>query len=221
MKEFIVVIEDEEDILELLEYSLKKEGYDVEGFLGTTHVLQLLNEQHVDLLLVDRNLPGVEGSEFVAMLRQKGIQIPVIFLTAKTEEHHKLEGFERGADDYITKPFSIAEVMMRIKAVLKRTTPPKATLSHRDIIVDMTEQEVWVNERLVELTRKEFDLLCELIRNKNHVLSRESILEKVWGDESFQDRTVDVAIKRLKEKIDPERHKNYIISVRGIGYRLC
>ncbi|MEF3192427.1 MAG: response regulator transcription factor [Campylobacterales bacterium] len=221
MSAIIVVIEDEEDILELLEYNLKKEGYDVVGFLSTQNVEKMLADEPVDLMIVDRNLPGVEGSEFVASLRAKGIQVPVIFLSAKGEEHHKIEGFNRGGDDYMTKPFSLQELMARVRAILKRSAAAPELLSHRDIVIDLVRHQVTVDGEEVELTKKEFDLLCELVRNKNSVLDRDVLLERVWGfDEVYQNRTVDVAIKRLKEKIDPLRQKNYIQSVRGIGYKL-
>ncbi len=222
MKEFIVVVEDELDLLELLEYNLTKEGYDVEGFLEPSRVEELLSGEHVDLLIMDRNLPHIEGVEFVKNLRKKGFQTPVIFLTAKTEDFHKVEGFEAGADDYIVKPFNVAELLLRIKAVLKRTSVKKDTLQHKDIVMIIDSQQVFVGDNEVSLTKLEFNLLCELIKNKNIVLGRETLLSTVWRDEDiFQDRTVDVAIKRLKEKIDPLKNKNYITSVRGVGYKLC
>lgn len=222
MKEFIVVVEDELDILELVEYSLKKEGYDVEGFLETSRVEELLSSEHVDLLIMDRNLPQVEGVEFVKTLRKKGFQTPVIFLTAKTDDTHKIEGFEAGADDYIVKPFNISELLLRVKAIIRRTSNKKETLQHKDIVMILDSQQVFIGDKEVFLTKLEFNLLSELIKNKNIVLSRDTLLSSVWRDEEmYQDRTVDVAIKRLKEKIDPDKTKNYINSVRGVGYKLC
>jgi len=222
MKEFIVLVEDELDILELVEYSLKKEGYDVEGFLDASRVEELLKTEHVDLLIMDRNLPQVEGVEFVKNLRKKGFQTPVIFLTAKTEDSHKIEGLEAGADDYIIKPFNVSELLLRVKAVIRRTSNKKETLQHKDIIMMLDSQQVFIGDKEVSLTKLEFNLLCELIKNKNIVLSRDTLLSSVWHDEEiYQDRTVDVAVKRLKEKIDPDKTKNYINSVRGVGYKLC
>ncbi len=222
MKEFIVLVEDELDILELVEYSLKKEGYDVEGFLDTTRVEELLTNEHVDLLIMDRNLPHVEGVEFVKMLRKKGFQTPVIFLTAKTEDSHKIEGLEAGADDYIVKPFNVSELLLRVKALIRRTSNKKETLQHKDIVMMLDSQQVFIGDKEVSLTKLEFNLLSELIRNKNIVLSRDTLLSSVWHDEEiYQDRTVDVAVKRLKEKIDPDKTKNYVNSVRGVGYKLC
>ncbi len=222
MKEFIVVVEDELDILELIEYSLKKEGYDVEGFLDVSRVEELLSTEHVDLIIMDRNLPQTEGVEFIKSLRKKGFQTPVVFLTAKTEDSHKIEGLEAGADDYIVKPFNIKELTLRIKAVLRRTSIKKETLQYKDVVMLIDSQQVFVADKEIFLTKLEFNLLSELIKNKNIVLSREALLSSVWrDDETYQDRTVDVAVKRLKEKIDPDKTKNYINSVRGVGYKLC
>ncbi len=222
-KGLIVVIDDEEDILELLEYNLQKQGYDVVGFLNTENVERLLDEEEVDLMIVDRNLPGVEGSEFVKKIREKGCQVPVIFLTAKVDNQEKLEGFEKGGDDYITKPFNMNELILRMKAVLKRTNPvSQDVIQYRDIMINQLSKEVNIADQKVSLTRLELRLLLELIKNKNIVLSRDYLLEKVWQDESaFQEKTVNVAIKRLKEKIDPDKTKEYIKTVRGEGYTVC
>ncbi len=223
MEAMIVIVEDEEDILELLEYNLSKEGFDTIGFLNTKNVEQLLEEESVDLLMMDRNLPGMEGSEFVASLRDKGIQTPVIYLTAKGKENDVEEGFMRGGDDYITKPFNIKEVILRIKAVLKRTKrgSDDGKIAYRDILLNLASREVKVNGKNIELTKLEFNLLLALINNQNIVLDRDYLLEHVWGrDEFYQDRTVNVAINRLKEKIDPAKDKDYIRTVRGVGYTL-
>ncbi len=220
----IVIVEDEEDILELLEYNLQKEGYETIGFLNTKNVAQALEEENIDLLLMDRNLPGAEGSEFVAELRRKGVQTPVIYLSAKNKESDIEEGFERGADDYITKPFSPKEVALRVKAVLKRTKPSFSSenISYRDILMNPQSRQVKAGDLSVELTKLEFDLLATLIKNQNVVLDRDFLLEHVWGgDDVYQDKTVNVAINRLKEKIDPNKDKDYIKTVRGVGYTLC
>ncbi len=220
----IVIVEDEEDILELLEYNLQKEGYETIGFLNTKNVAQVLEEENIDLLLMDRNLPGAEGSEFVAELRRKGVQTPVIYLSAKNKESDIEEGFERGADDYITKPFSPKEVALRVKAVLKRTKPSFSSenISYRDILMNPQSRQVKAGDLSVELTKLEFDLLATLIKNQNVVLDRDFLLEHVWGgDDVYQDKTVNVAINRLKEKIDPNKDKDYIKTVRGVGYTLC
>jgi DNA-binding response OmpR family regulator len=224
MNALIVIVEDEEDILELIEYNLEKEGFETIGFLNTKNVEQILEEEKVDLLIMDRNLPGVEGSEFVASVRKRGIKVPVIYLTAKNRDSDIEEGFERGGDDYITKPFNMKELLLRIKAVLRRTKGDllEGQASYRDIVLNLNARTVQVDEKNIELTKLEFDLLYTLIKNHNVVLDRDYLLEHVWGsDEVYQDRTVNVAINRLKEKIDPSKEKEYIKTVRGIGYTLC
>lgn len=223
MNNLIVIVEDEEDILELIEYSLNKEGFETIGFLNTKNVKELLEEEKVDLIIMDRNLPGVEGSEFIAGLRKEGVHTPVIYLSAKNSDENIEEGFLSGGDDYITKPFNMKELLFRIKAVLKRTKPISALkeISYKDITLKLDSRTVLVDDKKIELTKLEFDLLLTLIQNQNIVLDRDYLLEHVWGnDEIYQDRTVNVAINRLKEKIDPTKEKEYIKSVRGVGYTL-
>ena len=218
----IVIVEDEEDLLELLEYNLQKEGYETIGFLNTKTVVQILEEEDIDLLIMDRNLPGVEGSEFVSALREDGVDVPVIFLSAKDADEDIEEGFLKGGDDYITKPFNMRELLLRVKSLLKRTSKRSTneTLAYRDLVLDNGSRTLSVAGKNVDVTKLEFDLLCEFIRNKNNVLERDYLLESVWGDsENYQYKTVNVAINRLKEKIDPDKTKEYIQTVRGVGYR--
>lgn len=220
----IVIVEDEEDLLELIEYNLTKEGFETIGFVNTKTVAQILEEEDIDLLIMDRNLPGVEGSEFVSKLRDDGIVTPVIFLSAKNSDSDIEEGFERGGDDYITKPFNMKELVLRVKSVLKRTSKKvsEGKIAYRDLLLDTSTRSVSVDGRDIDVTKLEFDLLYEFIINKNSVLDRDYLLENVWRDaENYQYRTVNVAINRLKEKIDPNKSKEYIQSVRGIGYKLC
>lgn len=220
----IVVVEDEEDLLELLEYNLSKEGYEVIGFLNTKNVEQILIEEDIDLLIMDRNLPNVEGSEFVEYLRKNEFTTPVIYLSAKNLDKEIEEGFLRGGDDYITKPFNMNELLLRIKALLRRTSKKNSNdiLTHRDLVLDKNSRTLSVDGRTVDITKLEFNLLCELIINKNNVLDRDYLLETVWEDaEEYQYKTVNVAINRLKEKIDPDKTKDYIQTVRGVGYKLC
>lgn len=224
MRALILIVEDEEDILELIEFHLSKEGFETMGFLNTKQVSKALEEESVDLILMDRNLPGAEGSEYVASLRQKGMTTPVIFISAKAKDEEIEEGFERGGDDYLTKPFRMRELILRVKAMLRRTQKNsyEGMLTHRDITLNLASRTVLIDTTPVELTKLEFDLLCALITNHNVVLDREYLLENVWGgDEIYQDRTVNVAINRLKEKIDPDKTKEYIKTVRGVGYTLC
>ena len=221
MESLIVVIDDEEDMLDLLEYNLTKAGYEVLGFLNTSKIEQLLNEENVDLLIVDRNLPGIEGSEFIKNLRLKGYNNSVIFLSAKTSMDEQLEGFEAGGDDYITKPFEINNLLARIKAVLKRTKKKADIYKFKDIFINLTNAEVLIGNKNVELTKLETNLLVEFIKNKNILLTRDYLLSAIWNDENSSEKTVNIAIKRLREKIDPTREKKYIKSIRGEGYMLC
>ncbi len=219
----IAIIEDEQDLLDILEYHLQKEGYETFAAISVKPIEKLLKEEEPDLMIVDRNLPGVEGSEFVQLLREQGINIPVIFLTAKVSDCEIEEGFLRGGDDYVTKPFNIKELLHRVRAVLRRSKPEESDeVVYRDIVIKPMSYEVFIEERKIDLTRLEFKLLLELVTHKNMVLSRDQLLERVWGDDGdYQDRTVNVAVNRLKEKIDPDKSKNYIKSIRGVGYQVC
>jgi DNA-binding response OmpR family regulator len=215
----IVVVEDEEDILDLIKFTLN--DYKVFTFSSTNGVKELLDKEEIDLIIMDRNLPGTEGSIFIQTLRDKGYNQPVIYLTAKDKEEDILQGFERGADDYITKPFSLEEFKARVKAVLKRTKKEIKVLKHRDIIFNIDTREVKIDGYTIDLTHLEKDLLLEFLKNVNKVMTREVLLENVWKD-SFdkQVKTVNVAVKRLKEKIDPFNEKEYIKTIRGEGYML-
>ena len=224
MEAKIVVVEDEEDLLELLEYNLSKEGFEVIGFLNTKTVEQILEEEEIDLLIMDRNLPGVEGSEFVAGLRKDGITTPVIYLSAKNSDFDIEEGFTRGGDDYMTKPFNMKELVLRVRAILRRTSNKIASqiMTFRDLTLDKNMRTLKVEDKLVEITKLEFDLLSEFINNQNRVLDRDYLLDNVWeSGEEYQYRTVNVAINRLKDKIDPDKSKDYIQTVRGVGYKIC
>jgi DNA-binding response OmpR family regulator len=194
------------------------------GFLNTKRVSEVLAEEKVDLILMDRNLPGTEGSEFVASLRRQGIDTPVIFISAKDKDSDIESGFERGGDDYLTKPFSMKELILRVKAILRRTqkVANEGTIIYRDISINPASRTVVIENNDIELTKLEFDLLYELINNQNIVLDRNYLLDNVWGtDDVYQDRTVNVAINRLKDKIDPDKTKDYLKTVRGVGYTLC
>lgn len=215
----IVVVEDEEDILDLIEYTLAKEGYEVIACKDTKNVRSILDEEDVSLLLMDRNLPGIEGSEFIAQIRKEGYDYPVIYLSAKDSNEDVLQGFERGGDDYITKPFDLNILKARIKAVLKRINKEIDLKKEGDILYDGAKKSFSIDGKEVALTKLEHDLLLLFFQNKETLLSREEILQEVWEDyENKQAKTVNVAIKRLKEKIDPTGEKNYITSVRGEGY---
>lgn len=216
----ILIVEDEEDILELLEYTLQKEGYETIGYLSVTDSLySIFDEEQIDLILMDRNLPGIEGTTFISDIKSRGYTSPVIYVTAKDKDEDILEGFENLADDYITKPFKIKELLARVKAVIKRTKKQVDILKVRDITYKQTNKSFDVDGKNIELTHLEKDLLLEFMKNKDILLSREYLLENVWKDSmDTQLKTVNVAIKRLKEKIDPKGKKEYIKAIRGEGY---
>jgi len=219
----IVVIEDESDILELIEYHLEKVGYSVMGFLSTDNVEQFLEEENPSLMIVDRNLPGVEGSEFVAQMRDIGYDIPVMFLTARDKESDLLEGFESGGDDYMTKPFSSKELLVRIEALLRRSGVTSSDkVKFRDMVLDLQRHTLHIDEKRIELTNLEFRLLHTFVKNSHQALDRDFLRDEVWGDDSatFHDKTINVAMNRLKKKIDPKGQKEYFSPVWGVGYKL-
>jgi len=218
----VLVVEDEQDILDLIEYTLSKEGYDVICCLDTSNVVALLDEEDVALILMDRNLPGVEGSLFIQDIREKGYVNPVIYLTAKDKDEDVLDGFERGGDDYITKPFNLNVLKARVKAVIKRTKKEIDILKARDIKYQANQKKFFIEDKDIPLTHLEHDLLLEFLKNQDVLLSRDTLLQNVWEDYiDVKSKTVNVAIKRLKEKIDPSGVKQYIKSVRGEGYIFC
>lgn len=215
----ILIIDDEIDICELLQYNLNAAGFNVVTFLDTKRVMQFLDEEEVDILIVDRNLKGIEGSNFVLTLRQKGYNEPVIFLTAKSSNKDKLDGFNSGGDDYITKPFEIDELIARINAILKRSKKQNTIYKFKDINVNLDTKEVKIKEDLKKLTRLEFNLLCEFIKNKHIILSRDYLISQIWQDENVNDKSVNIAIKRLRSKLG--KAGNYIKSIRSEGYKIC
>lgn len=223
MKQQILIVDDDNDILELLEYNLCAQGYDVLGFLSTKHVRSVLAEEKIDLIIMDRNLPDIEGSYYVEMLRSKNINTPVIILSAKDTKEEIKEGLTKGADDYITKPFDIEELILRVKAVLKRSGTESKELEedllYKDMKLDLNMHRVIIDEHEVSLTNLETALLQTLVANKGKVLDRDFLLKAVWKDTlNIHPKTVNVAIKRLKEKIDPFKEKEYIKTIRGVGY---
>ena len=216
----ILIIEDNEDLLELEEFYLMKEGYRVIALTSTNEAESIL-KQGIDLMLVDRTLPRVEGSEFVSYLRHKGVTTPVMFVSAKDTDKEIEEGFMCGGDDYLRKPFNMKELIYRVKAILRRTSSIEyERLTARDIVMDFNTRKTFIESNEVELTKLEFELLSLFIKNKNKALEREYLLQNVWNDnDATQKRTVNVTINRLKKKIDPHEDKGYIIPVRGIGYK--
>ncbi len=222
MNETILIVEDQEDILDLMEYALSKEGYDVITCVDTTNVKDILDEDNVSLILMDRNLPSMEGTKFIQSIRTLGYNQPVIYVSAKDSSENILEGFEHGGDDYITKPFNLNELKARVKALIKRTSKTLDIMKFKDIRYNSSNKIFSIDDKEIKLTHLEHDLLLEFMKNENVLLSREILLEKVWDNNlNKQVKTVNVAIKRLKERIDPDGSKNYIQAVRGEGYILC
>jgi len=219
----ILIVEDEEDILELLEYSLQKEGFETIGFLNVDNNLKkVLQEEDISLILMDRNLPGSEGTTFINEIKKEGYDNPVIYVTAKDKDEDIIDGFEAHADDYITKPFNLKELNARVKAVIKRTSKQIDFLKVKDITYKANNKKFYIEDKEIDLTHLEHDLFLEFIKNKDILLSREHLLDSVWEDSLDKKiKTVNVAIKRLKTKIDPEGKKDYIKSVRGEGYIFC
>ena len=219
----IIVIEDEEDILELIEYHLEKEGYSATGFLTTENVEQFLEEENPSLMIVDRNLPGMEGSEFVAYLREIGYDIPVIFLTAQDKESDLEEGYERGGDDYMSKPFNPKELTLRVKALLRRSgiLIRQERIKHKALTMDLVKKDLIINGQAVSLTNLEFNLLHTFMKHVDKALTRDFLRDEVWGQdgEGVNDNAVNVAINRLKNKIDPQNEQNYFHPVWGVGYK--
>ncbi len=222
MNKTILIVEDEEDILDLMEYTLTKDGYDVITCIDTSNVRDMLDEEDISLILMDRNLPNIEGSSYVSTLRKDGYNQPVIFVSAKGSSDEILEGFESGADDYITKPFNLNELKARVKALIKRTQKVQDFIKFRDITYRSSNKTFTIDGTDIKLTHLEHNLLLEFMKNQNVLLSRDVLLERVWKDSiNKQLKTVNVAIKRLKENIDPSGEKNYIQAVRGEGYIFC
>lgn len=229
----ILIIEDEPNIRELVLYNLKTNGYDgisaEDGIMGIT----MVHREKPDLILLDIMLPEKNGFEICKELRDEGNNTPIIMMTAKTEESDKVTGLECGADDYISKPFGIREMMARIKAVLRRYEMTTADGSENantsdtiitvgDLSINVERHEVTVGNREVDLTLKEFDLLKYLMENRGHVFSRDQLLNHIWGiDYAGETRTVDVHIRHLRQKLaDENGQENYIETIRGRGYKV-
>jgi DNA-binding response OmpR family regulator len=211
----ILVVDDEPDICEILRFNLEAAGYVVNTACSAEEAMSM-NLGDVDLLLLDVMMPGMSGYEMA-----QRVDVPIIFLTAKGEEEDKLEGFRLGADDYITKPFSVREVMARVKAVLCRRESVEADkpkiLQHEGLVIDLSHKSVKVDGEAVALTKTEFELLVLLLSHRGKVFSRQQILDSVWPqDVIVTDRTVDVNVTRMRKKIG--RYANLIVSRQGFGY---
>lgn len=233
MTERILVVEDEISLQETLAYNLRRQGYEVETVGDGPSALKIARNQHPDLILLDIMLPGMDGFEICRILRQE-MTTPVLMLTARDDEIDRVVGLEVGADDYLVKPFSMRELMARVKAMLRRvqlirreietTAPPVApsqVLTSGNLAIDLTRREVRLFEKPIPMKPKEYELLLYLVQHRGQVLTREIILEKVWGWDYIGDsRTVDVHIRWLREKIEPvPSEPQRIVTVRSAGYR--
>ncbi len=225
----ILIVEDEKSISTIIAFNLKKEGFETDEALdGITGLEKALSGEH-DLILLDVMLPGMDGFEILKRLREKS-RVPVIMVTAREEETDKILGLDTGADDYVTKPFSVRELMSRVKANIRRSQvsaePASAQMGDRqtfgDIAVDKKLQAVFKKGVQMELSQREYELICYFLDTPDRVISREELMEKVWGYEYYGDlRAVDVAMRRLREKLeDDPADPKYILTRRGAGYYL-
>jgi DNA-binding response OmpR family regulator len=221
----ILLVDDEQSIQTLLSYPLRKDGYHVTSAQDGQEALQRFEEARFDLVILDLMLPKLDGVEVCRELRSRS-QVPIIMLTAKGSETDKVAGLEVGADDYITKPFSMREFRSRVKAALRRSRmggepDGEETIDHGELKIDFGRRMVTLREEEVKVTYVEFEILGALARSPGRVLSRETLLEHVWGDSEYRDpRTVDVHIRHLREKLESDpKEPEFLFTVRGVGYR--
>ena len=220
----ILVVEDEAAIREMLRFTLAREGFEVDEAADVAEARRRLAERRPDLILLDWMLPGVSGLELARRLRreERSRQVPIIMLTARTGEEHKVAGLELGADDYLTKPFSPRELVARIRAVLRRARPePEAALLEADgLVLDPLGHRVTCNGTPLQLGPTEYRLLQFFMSHPERVFSRAQLLDRVWGENVFiEERTIDVHIRRLRKALAPTGHDRFVQTVRGAGYR--
>lgn len=227
MNERILIVDDEESIVTLLQYNIEKSGFKTEVAYTGTEGLEKATTGMFDLIVLDLMLPELEGTEVCKLLRQRKVETPILMLTAKDDEFDKVLGLELGADDYLTKPFSPKEVVARIKAILRRSNkqqteldPPVIRVSELSIFPE--QYEAVIRDKTLSFTRKEFELLLYLAKNKGKVLSRDQLLSSVWNYDFVGDtRIVDVHVSHLRDKIEPDtKHPVYIKTIRGLGYKM-
>lgn len=221
----ILLVDDEQSIQTLLSYPLRKDGYHVTSALDGGEALQRFEEGRFDLVILDLMLPRIDGVEVCRQLRSRS-QVPIIMLTAKGSETDKVAGLEVGADDYITKPFSMREFRSRVKAALRRSrmggeATEDESIESGELTIDFGRRMVTLGGEEIRVTYVEFEILGALARSPGRVLTRETLLEHVWGDSEYRDpRTVDVHIRHLREKLESEpKEPEFLFTVRGVGYR--
>ena len=228
MGKTVLIVEDEQNIVDILAFNLSREGYDtMEAYDGTTG-LQLALEHNPDLILLDLMLPGMNGFEVCRKIRETGSSIPILMLTAREEEADKVMGLELGADDYITKPFSMRELLARVKANIRRVSmAPAVNVAQNKpesgprLVIDKAMSAVRKDGKTLDLSQREYDLICFLAAEPGKIFSREVLMERVWNYEGYGGdvRAVDVAIRRLREKLeDDPANPAFIVTKRGMGY---
>lgn len=220
----LLVVEDDDGIRSSLCMTLRDDGYTVTDFADAETALERMRSSPADLVLVDVMLPGMSGLDLCHRIRQHS-DVPIIIVTARDDSHDVVAGLEAGADDYVTKPFNVKELAARVRALLRRTRgglTDSEQLRIGDVVIAPQQGVVTVDDRPVELTKTEFKLLCELAVNARRVLSRDQLLENVWGYDYFGDgRIVDAHVRRLRKKLEPDpAAPRYVLTVRGIGYKL-
>jgi DNA-binding response OmpR family regulator len=222
MTEHILLVEDDPKLAEFIAVELGLEGYHVTVATHGMDGLAMVRDAQPDLLILDWMLPGISGLDLCLRLRKTGIQVPIIMLTAKDEIPDRVAGLNAGADDYVTKPFSMEELLARVKARLRRTHPEEPDLlEFEDLRLNRLTREVYRSNQLIELTAKEFDLLEFLLRHPRQVITRDQILEKVWGyDFMGESNIIEVYIRALRIKLEASKSKRLVHTVRGVGYVL-
>ncbi|MEG4973075.1 response regulator transcription factor [Microcoleus sp. K4-B3] len=222
MSDRILLVEDDPKLAKFIESELSLEGYHVTVAPNGLDGLMMARDAQPDLLILDWMLPGISGLDICLRLRSTGVQVPIIMLTAKDEVPDRVTGLNAGADDYVTKPFSMEELLARVKARLRRTQQTDAdNLQFEDLILNGLTREVYRGSQLIELTAKEFDLLELMLRNPRQVITRDRILEKVWGyDFMGESNIIEVYIRALRIKLEASNSKRLLHTVRGVGYVL-
>lgn len=223
----ILVVDDEETLVRLITYNLNKEGFTTVAAHDGNEAEALIARENPDLILLDLMLPGKDGMEICNELRRQNIKTPIIMLTAKGEEIDRVLGLELGADDYVTKPFSVRELTARVKAALRRNREyrepenPDRQVSYGSFVIKPENYQIYHHNKLLDLTLKEYELLSLLLRNTGRVLKREYLLDVLWDNpDSAASRVLDVHISKLRDKIEKDsRNPQYIKTVRGVGYR--